>query len=266
MSGLLAERLEVDGFVVARSFFSRSDLQRLNNLAESAYAAVDNGAGDAETQQSVSGWGGLGLPLLSQVGASESSVAEIIAAIEKVAAMTLGPCRLIRKISLFRRHLQPRTHIRWHIDADAAGTRCFDPCFNVWLPLVAVGRDLPSLQFVRSSHQRMRTVPLLTSDDAVRTDEWVAERFQPDLHLTAELDAGDAVIFDHYVLHRTQPMSSQKGIRISGEFRVTLNGQVEEVSSQTDRSQREKESVRVPLGLQLQGVEMIPGRAGAIGA
>ncbi len=166
MSGVQAERLELDGVVVVRSFFGRSDLQRLKNLAESAYAAVDNGAGDPQTQQNVSGWGGLGLPLLSQVGASESSVAKIIAAIEKVAATTLGPCRLIRKISLFRRHLQPRTHIRWHIDADGAGTSLYDPCFNVWLPLVAVGRDLPSLQFVLSSHQRMRTVPLLTADYA----------------------------------------------------------------------------------------------------
>ena len=224
MSGMLAKGLEQDGVVVVKSFFSRSDLQRLKNLAERAYAAVDNGAGDPQTQQNVSGWGGLGLPFLSQVGASESSVAGIIAAIEKVAATTLGPCRLIRKISLFRRHVESRTHITWHIDADAAGTSSYDPCFNVWLPLVAVGRDLPSLQFVRSSHRLMRTVPLLTANYARRTDEWIDEWFEPDLHLTAELDVGDAVIFDHYVLHRTQPMPCHKGIRISGEFRVTLNG------------------------------------------
>ena len=42
----------------------------------------------------------------------------------------------------------------WHIDADAAGTGSFDPCFNTWLPLNDVGDELPSLELVENSSRR----------------------------------------------------------------------------------------------------------------
>src|SRR5438067_1766598 len=40
--------------------------------------------------------------------------------------------------------------------------------------------------------------------------------------LATVLEPGDALIFDHCLLHRSQPMAPVDGPRVSGEFRVTL--------------------------------------------
>ena len=115
------------------------------------------------------GWGGLGLPLLAELGIPKARVAELATVLEAAAEPICGPCRLIPPICLFRRHIYADTLLPWHIDADGAGTKPYDPCLNLWLPLVSMGEGRrPSLQIIPGSHHVMREEPELPADDAVR--------------------------------------------------------------------------------------------------
>lgn len=108
----------------------------------------------------------------------------------------------------------------WHIDADGAGTLQHHPCFNMWLPLDVVGTDLPSIELVKGSEKKMQTMPLL--NDGIRTDEWRREQFPDNEVICPKLSPGDAVLFSHFVLHRTQPLFVGKGKeRLSCEIRFT---------------------------------------------
>jgi len=51
---------------------------------------------------------------------------------------------------------------------------------------------------------------------------WIDRRFASSGRVIRTLEPGDALIFDHYLLHRSQPMGPVDGPRVSGEFRVTL--------------------------------------------
>jgi len=119
--------------------------------------------------------------------------------------------------SWFRRHIGFARKVPWHIDADAAAISGFgQDAFNVWLPLEAVGDDLPSLDVVPSSHQVMRQLPLLTGPDKYRDDDFVSNLGKA---VTPALRPGDALIFDQYTLHRTQPVGSEGSLRTACEFR-----------------------------------------------
>jgi ectoine hydroxylase-related dioxygenase (phytanoyl-CoA dioxygenase family) len=216
------EALRTYGVVILRQLFSPADMSALRTIAENAYAAVDSNKATGDVIEKVHAWGGMNVLFLSNAGISEEQITAVLDLITTCAATELGSCRLVPEISLFRRHTEIRTHIPWHIDADGAGTRDYDPCFNVWIPLVAVGRDRPSLEIVRGSHTTMRDLPLLGGDVRSRSEEWVNKHFPRPARMVAELESGDVLIFDHYVLHRTQPMATQAYPRTSGEFRVQL--------------------------------------------
>ena len=67
----------------------------------------------------------------------------------------------------------------------------------------------------------MRREPVLSPTAPPSSSEWIVAKFGDLNRETPQLEPGDALIFDHYLMHRTQLLSNQKG-RISGEFRVTL--------------------------------------------
>jgi ectoine hydroxylase-related dioxygenase (phytanoyl-CoA dioxygenase family) len=107
--------------------------------------------------------------------------------------------------------------VPWHIDADAASIyRVAGAAINVWMPLDPVGTDLPSLDFVPRSHTVMRNVPLLAGKDKYRDDAFVGTIGAPS---TPQLAVGDALIFDQFVLHRTQNAGSADAVRTACEFR-----------------------------------------------
>jgi ectoine hydroxylase-related dioxygenase (phytanoyl-CoA dioxygenase family) len=85
--------------------------------------------------------------------------------------------------------------------------------------LTAVGREQPSVEVVRGSHRRMRELP--RSETGAHEDEWVAEHFPPTHRIAPELAPGDALIFDHWTLHRTQLLDRETVSRMSIECRVT---------------------------------------------
>lgn len=96
--------------------------------------------------------------------------------------------------------------VRWHCDAEAASTVniMHGPagCISTWVPLVSVGEDAPSLQFIIGSEGRLR-------DDRIRPgrhrlDAWV-ETVEGESYVPIA-QPGDVVAFDQYILHRTQQM------------------------------------------------------------
>ena len=105
--------------------------------------------------------------------------------------------------------------LRWHIDADAAATN-WGHCINVWLPLDAVGTDRPSVDVILGSHFKMRELPLLSGDSHDRDDTFVAS-IGPTT--SSGLNPGDALVFDHFTLHRTQPWHSENFSRTACELR-----------------------------------------------
>lgn len=131
----------------------------------------------------------------------------------------LGTSHLAADICSIRRLTDWRRSLHWHTDYHGGGTAHYDPCFNIWLPLTAVGREQPSVELVRGSHRRMRELP--PSDTGIFTDEWVAEHFPAMARIVPELAPRDALIFDHCTLHRTQPLERETISRISIECRVS---------------------------------------------
>jgi hypothetical protein len=127
--------------------------------------------------------------------------------------------RLEPKFSFVRRHRSTRLYLPWHIDADAAGIiNTADYCINTWLPLDPVGDVLPSLELMPGSNKTMRTVPSLEGPEKTRTNDWVKANF-PGESWIPHAAPGDAILFDHWTLHRTQCMVDETAVRTSCEFR-----------------------------------------------
>lgn len=140
---------------------------------------------------------------------------------ETVSRLFRQPWHRLDARSWFRRldNSDQTLDIPWHIDADAAATAALEPeCINVWLPLNETKNGVPSLEFIPHSHQFMRQQPLieLGGEAAFRANTWVDANF-PGKRWIPQMSPGDAVIFDHYVLHRTAPGRGRG--RLSCEFR-----------------------------------------------
>jgi Phytanoyl-CoA dioxygenase (PhyH) len=240
--------LSHDGYVIARGFLCAEKTRALQELAMWAYQEVDTGRAPATIQADVKGWGGLGLPLLAGLGIPKGRMAELGTMIEAAAEPIIGPCRLIPALCLFRRHVYADTLLPWHIDADGAGTKDYDPCLNLWLPLVSVGEGRrPSLEIIPGSHHVMRDEAELPADYAVRPSDWIDRRFASSERVIPTLEPGDALVFDHYLLHRSQPMARVDGPRVSGEFRVTLRADYLSPELDRDLQQAQNEVERLTL-------------------
>jgi len=128
-------RLQTDGAAIVRSFLSDQDFSRIAEIAGSAFAFLDGGGGDASLRE----------PWISR---------ELVALLSREAYRTLGLSYLTADISSIRRLIDWQRRLEWHTDYHGGGTSPYDPCFNIWLPLTAVGREQPSVEFVRGSHRR----------------------------------------------------------------------------------------------------------------
>jgi hypothetical protein len=209
------DSLARDGYLIARNFLDAEETATLQSIARRAFAAADAGMGPPIVAQSVQGWGGFTLPWLTEIGCDF----DVGGLIVQRAKPLIGPCLLLSETSLFRR-VKAGYVVTWHIDADVA-PKTYDQCMNVWVPLASVGKSLPSLELVQGSHRIMRAE--LPPPNKNRDPDWVNERFAHSFHEIPQLEPGDALIFDHYTMHRTQAMNSWEGVeRVSGEFRVAL--------------------------------------------
>jgi Phytanoyl-CoA dioxygenase (PhyH) len=127
--------------------------------------------------------------------------------------------RLEPNFTFVRRHRSTKHYLPWHIDADAAGIiNSTDYCINTWLPLDPVGEALPSLELIPGSNKTMRTVPSREGKEKARPDDWVKANV-PGESWVPHAVPGDAILFDHWTLHRTQRIEQDNAVRTSCEFR-----------------------------------------------
>ena len=211
-------RLETDGAAIVRGFLRDEDFGRTAEMAGNAFAFLDSGGGDTSLRETWISVGTIWLTNFEHCVAPELA-RDLVMLLSREANRTLGLSYLVVKMCSIRRLTDWQRVLQWHTDYHGGGTQPYDPLFNIWLPLTAVGREQPSVELVRGSHRRMRELP--PSETGVYTDEWVAEHFPPTDRIAPELAPGDALIFDHLTLHRTQPLDRETVWRMSIECRVT---------------------------------------------
>ncbi len=210
-------------------------MRRLERFVAAAYDAVAReidraSPTDPELRDSFIKWRGIPVNTLPRflrryeaelAGELRDLAQEVDAAVGSALGIRGWPrWRPLPAASYLRRHVDASAYVPWHIDADAAGTALVSAaCFNVWVPLEAVGNGSPSLQLIPGSHRQMRDMPLLR-DTAwpYRSDDWVGQNIAGE-PWTPTLAPGDALLFDQYVLHRTQSDGLSRTGRTSCEFR-----------------------------------------------
>jgi ectoine hydroxylase-related dioxygenase (phytanoyl-CoA dioxygenase family) len=206
---------------VMRGFLPSKLMTDLTSYVRQTYDMVDRQIAGGRAHNDfvmAKGWGGLTIPNIKTHLGMPEVIGKVIKAIER----KFPGGQVIDENSTFRRHTNPTTHVSWHIDADATLCAQYDPVYNVWMPLTPVGTDLPSIEVIESSDPKMRALPLQSLDQAIRTDEWRLQHFPGEQVLCPKLDPGDALLFSHYTLHRTQSMPNQRGVRMAAEFRFTM--------------------------------------------
>jgi Phytanoyl-CoA dioxygenase (PhyH) len=177
-------RLETDGAVIIRRFLSDQDLGRIAEMAGNAFAFLEAGGGDTDLRETWISVGTIWLTNLEHCVAPELA-RDLVTLLSCGANRTLGLSYLVVNMCSIRRLTDWQKGLQWHTDYHGGGTHPYDPLFNIWLPLTAVGREQPSVELVRGSHRRMRELPL--SEIGVYTDEWVAEHFPPTDRIAPEL-------------------------------------------------------------------------------
>jgi hypothetical protein len=213
--------LEADGAITVRGLLNDQAVRYLIEIVNAAFAYLDSGGGDQPMRDTWISVGTIWLPNLGRCGISSAQAHEFSSLLAREANRALGPSYLAADICSIRRMNEKRTRIGWHTDYDGGGTRPYDPCYNIWLPLTPVGREQPSVEVVRGSHRRMRELPVPSPHNGAFSEEWVAKYFAPAARLAPELKPGDALIFDHWTLHRTQILDRDRVSRASIECRVT---------------------------------------------
>jgi hypothetical protein len=113
-----------------------------------------------------------------------------------------------------------RTHLPFHRDQTVIGSRLL----NIWIPLVACGRDAPGLEIVAGSDSR----PLDPADplaaglvERARLDEAsVLAAFPAEALWRPVLSPGDALVFSGETIHRTHIAPGMKRPRASIDLRL----------------------------------------------
>ena len=214
---------ELADVVVVRGLLPPRVMADLCRAVRFAYTEIDRrvAAGTALPDDATAHkWGGLALRTFKREFHGDQVLAPVV---ERIQARFPG-ARMVDECSAFRRIVPDKsTYIYWHLDADGTGSFAQDPAYNCWLPFETVGTgDYPSLEILDKSEKFMRSQPLLPGYKAHRPDEWVNWHFPDAVPFCPRLDPGDAVVFSHYLLHRTQPMATLKGERIGAELRFSM--------------------------------------------
>jgi Phytanoyl-CoA dioxygenase (PhyH) len=220
-----ANNLATDGATVVRGFLTPGEAANLRRTVDEIYAAMDSCEHfpNALFENNFRVWDGVwlkALPAFLRQACPDlvQRYGQSLRLVDLQVKRVLGPeWRYFPKRSYFRRHRGMGKRVGWHADADGATIfRIAASVINVWMPLDAVGSDLPSLEIVPRSHTALRGVPMLTGNNRSRDDAFV-RALGPSL--TPQLELGDALIFDQFVLHRTQHVGAEDALRMACEFR-----------------------------------------------
>jgi len=235
-----------DGVVIHKAAVPPADVQLVKLAADKAYAAVEAVGIGIEPEGSCADlikhiastidWGGMHVSQALDIAQSSCPDAgaafdRIVERVEQILADSRrrSGAKYREDLSYLRRHRSRwagrrgrLTPVPWHFDAGAAGTAEWDPCFNVWMPLVPVGTICPTLEFLPRSSFHVRSGRFTTTPDVGFPDEaWVSSILSDDLRLAPILRPGDIAIFDHWTLHRTQPLAWALRTRTSAEIRFS---------------------------------------------
>ena len=147
-----AENLATEGATIVRGLLTPDDAANLRRTVDEIYAVMDSSERFPNRLLGVNFrvWDGVWLKALPaclrQVRPDlaeryEQSLRLVESQIERA----LGPkWRYFPKRSYFRRNRGSGARVQWHADADAATIfRIAASAINVWMPLDAVGTDLP---------------------------------------------------------------------------------------------------------------------------
>jgi hypothetical protein len=219
------DNLATEGATVVRGFLAPDDAANLRRIVEEIYAVMDSSERfpNKLLANNFRVWDGVWLDALPAfLRQARPHLAEryehSLRLVESQVKRSLGPAwRYFPRRSYFRRHRGTGKRVGWHADADGATIfRIAASVINVWVPLDAVGTDLPSLEIVPRSHTALRGVPMLTGNNRSRDDAFVGTLGPSS---TPHLDLGDALIFDQFILHRTQHVGAEDALRMACEFR-----------------------------------------------
>lgn len=221
-------QLTTNGVAIVREFLNDDQTTALRSLVASVYDAMATCSefSNQEMAENFKQWNGVWLrPLPDFLNGRRAISVQYRASLANIVRRTRvllgGGWRYYPLRSYFRKYTGVEELVPWHIDADAAMVDRPE-AINVWLPLNAVGAGLPSLEMVVGSHHNMRQLPLLTGKLRYRDDAFAASA---GTKIVPQLDPGDAIIFDQFTLHRTQPQISGIFERTSCEFRfIKLSG------------------------------------------
>src|ERR1700726_2668390 len=220
-----AENLAMEGATIVRGLLAPDDAANLRRTVDEIYAVMVSSERFPNRLLSVNFrvWDGVWLKALPAfMRQTRPDLAEryeqSLRLVESQIKRVLGPeWRYFPKRSYFRRHRGMGKKVGWHADADGATIfRIAASAINVWMPLDVVGTDLPSLEIVPRSHTTMRRVAMLTGKDRHRDDAFVKTLGPSSI---PQLQLGDALIFDQFVLHRTQNVGAKQAVRKACEFR-----------------------------------------------
>lgn len=215
--------LAADRPIVIRRFIDPDIIKQVRDFVEVVYhdtaIRIAHG-GETADRIAANVWGGSSFSHIHEryPHLYGREIGPLIAAVE-----TTWPGYMVAEgFSCFRQIREDRsTYIYWHADADGTGSHKLGDVWNCWLPLADVGitYNKPSLEIICGSDEIMRKMPMDTSGH--RTDYWVDNNFRGKERVCPILHLGDALIFSHWLLHRTQPMEELIGDRIGAEIRFT---------------------------------------------
>jgi hypothetical protein len=220
-----AEDLAANGAAIVRGFLSPDAAADLRRTAAEVYALM--GAcerfPDKRLGENFRVWDGVWLKALPAFLRRTrpdlaDRYAQSLRLVDAQLKRALGrQWRYFPKRSYFRRHVGMGKKVAWHVDADGATIfRVAASSVNVWMPLDPVGSELPSLEIVPRSHAVMSRVAMLAGNNRSRDDAFVSTLGATS---TPQLDVGDVLIFDQFLLHRTQNVGAENAVRTACEFR-----------------------------------------------
>ena len=207
---------------VIYKFAPQNVVRSLKVVVEVAYHEVRSSPGDFDAATlTAMKWGGLAVATLRErFPLAHAALGPVLRSVR----LRWPGAEIVERACVFRQIMPDgSTTIYWHMDADGAGVDDLGETWNCWLPLEDVGFGrYPSLEIIEGSEAVMRRAGPLRPGH--REDAWVAENFPGAVPFRPQLRVGDAVVFSHWLLHRTEPMGEMAGPRIGCELRFAVPG------------------------------------------
>lgn len=200
----IAEDYERDGFVCPVDAISSEEAEQLLGDLEAAEAEL---AGDAERMALLNAYPDRLLPSFDAV-IRDPRLVELAQAI-------LGPDLMVWSAGLFSKDANSQKRVSWHQDLTYWGLDGVAE-LTVWLALSPSTRASGCMQFIPGSHKRdvVTHVDTFAEDNLLTRGQEIAEAFDRDKAVYAELQPGQASLHHGHLFHASDPNTT--GVRRVG--------------------------------------------------